>query len=266
MPNKEQEDFRSYIANMPVGEITNEDSEIPVNAVDINRLPDGLVTGSNLIQFPANANPEIKSSVSLSLLAAQRVASRDVTADTPDKWFKSHNEVLKNLNWLDEGGGSVEAEFNDIDVAVHEAIIPFLTTAFGGVAAGALIIAALNQLKTVGQDAPWIKLFDRTSRRFKVSEYQFSVVEVIGDKVFLKLAAARLDAFKGLTQVLFIKVSKETAKFHQINKTYSAKTELLSQMNVHLMAKLSNLTNVFIQGLPDDLVADVEQENPDSDA
>jgi hypothetical protein len=48
-----------------------------INTIDIDNLPAGIVTGSNLIQFPADASPELKSSVALSLLAAQRVATND---------------------------------------------------------------------------------------------------------------------------------------------------------------------------------------------
>src|SRR5258705_8089987 len=142
-------DLQSYIANLPVGiSQKGAESDGPVNKIDVKSLPNGLVTGSNLIQFPANASPEIKSAVSLSLLAAQRVATNDPVVASPDQWFERHNTVLKNLNWMDEGGGAVKSDFKDLNVAIHKAIIPFLTAAFsGGVAAGALIITALNQLQ-----------------------------------------------------------------------------------------------------------------------
>jgi hypothetical protein len=256
MPIKQNGDLRSYIVNLPVGTThLGVEADGPINTIDVNSLPNGLVIGSNLIQFPANASPEIKSSVSLSLLAAQRVATNDPVVASPDQWFERHNTVLKNLNWIDESGGSVKAEFKDLNVAVHEAIIPFLTAAFGGiVGAGALIITALRQLKEIDAQAPWITLFHKSSRRFNITEYQFSVVEVIGDKVFLKLAAARLDATGNVTQVLFAKVSKERATFNQISKTYSTQTDLLTEMNADLKVKLTTLTKAFIQSLPDDLL------------
>lgn len=268
MSIKPIDDLRNYIANLPVGATHfTAEADGPVNTIDVKSLPAGLVTGSNLIQFPTGASPEVKSAVSLSLLAAQRVATNDPVVASPDQWFERHNTVLKNLNWIDEGGGSVKATFKDLNVAVHEAIIPFLTAAFGGVVgAGALIITALNQLKEVDKGAPWITLFDRSSRRFNVTEYQFSVVEVVGDKVFLKMAAARLDASFGVTQVLFFKVSKEKATFDQISKTYSSQTALLNDMNADLQVKLSKLTKTFIQSLPDDLLAgaDADGGNPNT--
>jgi hypothetical protein len=247
----------TYIANLPVGAALPSmgEGDAAVNTIDIDDLPNGVVTGSNLIQFPANASADLKSSVALSLLAAQRVATNDPVVLSPDQWLERHNTVLQNLNWRNEGGGSAKSEFKSLDVAVHEAIIPFLTAAFGGaLGAGALILTALKQLKEMDKNEPWIKLFERQSRRFDVSEYQFSIVEVVGDTVRLKLAAARLSAEFGKTQVLFVKVKKQNAQFEQANQSFSAEGAMLTEMNAPLKAKLMNLTKSFIQSLPDELL------------
>jgi hypothetical protein len=226
-----------------------------VNTIDIDKLPNGVVTGSNLIQFPPDASPELKSSVSLSLLAAQRVATNDPVVLSPEQWLARHNTVLQNLNWKIEGGGATKSKFDSIDVAVHQAIIPFLTAAFGGaIAAGALIVTALKQLQEMDKNSPWITLFDRLSRRFDVTEYQFSVVQVIGDTVHLKVAAARLNASFGKTQVLFVKVKKQNAEFEQANNSYSAEAALLAEMNADLKVKMMALTKSFIRSLPDELL------------
>lgn len=248
--------LRNYIVNLPVGSLpaTAAEDSGAVNAIDINGLPDGVVTGSNLIQFPSGTSPELKSSVALSLLAAQRVASNDPVVASPTQWLERHNTVLQNLNWRVEGGGTVTSEFKTIDTAVHEAIIPFITAALGGAAAASLIITALHQLKDMDKDSPWITLFDRQSRRFQVTEYQFSVVEVVGDTVHLKLAAARLDAKFGLTQVLFFKIKSQDATFEQANRSLSTETAMLIDMNGDLKTKLMTLTKSFIRSLPDDLL------------
>lgn len=251
--------LRSYIANLPVGALARslaEEGEV-VNAIDVDKLPTGLVTGSNLIQFAPEVSAPIKSSVTLSLLAAQRVASNDPVVMTPDQWVERHNTVLQNLNWHNDGGGKVASQFDSINVAVHQAIIPFLTAALGGaVAAGSLIITALEQLQKVDQDSPWITLFDKQSRRFDVTEYQFTVVEVDEPNrvVRLSLAAARLNAAYGRTQVLFFKLTKEKAAFEQVSQKFSADIDLLTDMNGDLKAKLSALTKSFIRSLPDDLL------------
>jgi hypothetical protein len=250
MPN---DNLKSYIANLPVGAFpaAAEAQEETVTAVDINNLPNGIVTGSNLIQFPDEANATVRSSVALSLLAAQRVAAADPVIATPQQWIDRHNTVLRNLNWRIGEGGFVDSEFDNVNVAVHEAIIPFLVSAFGGVvAAGALILTALNQLKDMDKNSPWITLFDRQSRRFDVTEYQFSVVEVAGREVRLRLAAARFNAAYGRTQVLFFKVANERAKFDAAKQILSADADLLTEMNDGLRAKLAGFTKAYIQGLP----------------
>jgi hypothetical protein len=249
--------LQNYIANLPVGvaPMMSEEEESAVNEIDIDNLPSGIVTGSNLIQFPEAASPELKSSVALSLLAAQRVATNDPVIASPIQWLDRHNTVLENLNWRNEGGGTALSHFDSIDVAVHQAIIPFLTAAFGGVAgAGLLIVAALEQLKDIDKNSPWIALFDRQSRHFDVTEYQFSVVEVEGDTVHLRLAAARLDASYGLTQVLFFKLKKQKAEFQQANQSFATEASLLQEMNHDLKTKMMVLTKSFIRSLPDELL------------
>jgi hypothetical protein len=257
MPAKPSAALRNYISNLPVGAAPRSLAEdaSAVNTIDIDSLPNGIVTGSNLIQFPASASPELKSSVALSLLAAQRVATNDPVVLSPAQWLERHNTVLQNLNWRSEGGGVTKSHFDSFDVAVHQAIIPFLTAAFGGaVGVGALIVTALEQLQKVDQDSPWITLFDRQSRRFEVTEYQFSLVEVIGDTVHLKIAAARLDASFGKTQVLFFNLKTQKAEFEQANQSFAAEVALLTEMNADLKVKLNALTKSFIRSLPDDLL------------
>jgi hypothetical protein len=193
--------------------------------------------------------------VALSLLAAQRVASNDGVVQTPDQWLQRHNTVLENLNWLREGGGFVNSQFRSINVAVHQAIIPFLAAAFGpAAAAGTLILTALKQLQEMDKSSPWITLFDNQSRRFNISEYQFSVVQVTNDNVQVKVASARFDASYGQTQVLFFKIKQEHAGFQSASGTYSTQTDLLADVNGALKAKLAGFTSAYIKNLPDKLL------------
>lgn len=242
----------TYIAGLPVGTIPWGMEDELVEEVPIDALPEGIVTGSNLIQFSNDTSPTVRSATALSLLAAQRVAFNDTVLASPDEWVDRHNTVLRNLNWLIDSGGYVDSEFKDLDVAVHEAIIPFLTAAFGPAAAAAtLILKALEQLKTMSEEKdPWIKLWDRESRRFEVSEYQFTYVEQEGADAILRLAAARLDAKFGKTQVLFFKVKKEAVNFLASSSTMRGNTELLAAMEGPLKAKLAAQVPIYISTLP----------------
>lgn len=252
-----RDDVRSYISNLPIGPFqvpvqTQED----VTAVDIDNLPKGIVTGSNLIQFPDKASPEVRTSVALSLLLAQRVAFADNVIKTPDQWIDCHNTVLRKINWLVERGGTVDSQVKGLDVAVHKAIIPFLTAVLGpAVAVGSLIIAALNSLQSMNQNLPWITLFDQQSRRFDVSEYMFSVVDMVDDQVHLSMASARFNASFGSTQVLFFKLSNEQAQFQSVSESLSAQADLLTDLNGDLKTRLASRTQSFIKSLPDNLGA-----------
>jgi hypothetical protein len=227
------------------------DTPAPIAAVRIDSLPNGVVTGGNLLQFPDAATPDLRASIALSLLAAQRVAGNDPAVQSPDEWIERHNTVLENLNWISVGGGVVTSTFDSINVAVNQAIIPFLTAAFGpAVAAGSLIITALNQLQAIDTSSPWITLFDRQSQRFNITEYQFSVVEIQGDHVQLKIAAARFDASYGKTQVLFFKITQEHASFELGTGAYSSQVSLQEQMNAALKSKLAAYTDTYISSLP----------------
>ena len=249
----EERQLFSYIAGLPVGQVdwaearSAEEAEATVN---VDNLPAGVVTGSNLLQFDGETKPEIRSAVALSLLAAQRVAANDTVIVNPEEWIERHNTVLRNLNWLIDSGDAVDNEFKDFDVAVHDAIIPFLTTALGPAAtAASMIMSALKQLKEMDKGKPWITLFEQQSRRFDVSEYQFSYVDTEGDDTVLRMAAARLDAKFGRTQVLFVKVKKEKAKFKAASSTMRAQSALLQKMNEPLKLKLAAQTDAFIREL-----------------
>jgi hypothetical protein len=247
--------LRSYISNLPVGGVEatffdDIEAEEIVGAADVNNLPGSIVTGSNLLDFTGKTTSELRSSVALCLLAAQRVAANDAVIQTPDEWIDRHNTVLRNLNWVIEGGGNVESTFDTTDVTVHEAIIPFLTAAMGGaVAASSLIITALKQLKEIDKSAPWITLFDRESRRFGVSEFQFTLVDTSAGETRLSMAAARFDASYGRTQILFWKIKKQDAKFQMAESVMRANASLLESMNEDLKVKLAIQTKTYIRSL-----------------
>lgn len=254
------ETTRSYIATLdvePAGDSLPQMASTrsdPLTSVNVDDLPSGIVTGSQMIAFPENVSATLKSSVALSLLAAQRVATNDPAVQDPDKWIDRYNTVLGNLNWTVEGGGSVQSTFDSNSVLVHEAILPFLTAAFGGAAAGTLIVTALKELSSLNHGAPWITLFERESRRFDVSEYHFVAVETEGSVTRLKIAAARFDASYGRTQVLFFRVTDQSARFTAANSTLYADTVLQEGIADALKAKLHGQATRFIASLPDDLL------------
>ena len=242
-----------YISNLPIAPLRatpQPQDGGPPNLIDVDNLPGIVITGSNLIQFSDDASPTIKTSVALSLLAAQRVASEDTATKTPQQWIDRHNTVLTNLDWLGGTPKLVSFEFKKIDEAVNEAIVPFLSEAFSGSSNGGnLILNVLNQLKDDSKNSRWFSLFDRESQRFKVTEYQFSVVGMTGDQVNLKLASTRFEASFGKTQVLFIRVTKQHASFEGASQSLSAKAANVADMRESLKVKLAGFARTFIHSI-----------------
>jgi hypothetical protein len=247
-------EMQSYIFSLPIAPLLAgahpEDVE-SANAIDVDNLPDMVVAGSNLIQFSDDTNPAIKTGVALALLAAQRVASEDAAATaTPDQWIQRHDTVLTNLDWRGTDPKAVSFEFKRIDEAINQAIVPFLTDAFSGTgSSGQLILDALNELNDANKNSHWFALFDKSSQRFQVTEYQFSAVGMTGDQVNLRLASARFEASLGRTQVLFIKVNKQHASFQGAMQDFSAHATDVTDIKDALKVKLAGFAKSFIRDL-----------------
>lgn len=245
--------IQSYISNLPISPLPaalRTQDDVAVNSIDIENLPALVVSGSNLVQFSNNSGPELRASIALSLLAAQRVASEDPATITPEQWLDRHNTVLTNLGWSTQAARLVNFESKKIDEAVSQAIVPFLSAAFSGSADnGSLILTALNQLAEANKKSSWFAVFDRESQRFQVTEYQFSVVTVDEDQVDLKVASARFEATFGRTQVLFIRVTKQHASFSGASQALTGKAAEVAAVRESLKIKLAGFARVFIYAL-----------------
>jgi hypothetical protein len=245
-------ELQSYIWNLPIAPLpaAAQPQDVTPNPIDVDNLPNMVVAGSNLIQFSDDACPAIRTSVALSLLAAQRVAIEDTVTTTPDQWIQRHDTVLTGLGWQASAPQTVNLEFQKIDEAVNQAIIPFLSDAFNGAAGGGqLILSALSGLQDATKHAPWFALFDKSGQHLQVTEYQFSVVAMTGDQVSMRLASARFQASFGRTQVLFIKVTKEHASFDGAMQDLSAQTANVTDMRDTLKVKLAGFAKAFIRDL-----------------
>jgi hypothetical protein len=50
-----------------------------------------------------------------------------------------------------------------------------LTVALGGIGVGPVILALLENLKQADENQPWIRLFDKQSKRFETREILFGI-------------------------------------------------------------------------------------------
>mgnify|MGYP005857517999 FL=1 len=197
--------------------------------IKLDQLPQGIVSGSTLIAFPtAGGSPVTRPGVTLAMQFAGRKAKAQV-GDAADEtaWLKQYLANLEGLGFAVSQGATQRQEFKKKGLFVHEAIIPFLTVALGGAAAGPVIIAALKGLKDLDKDKGWITLFDRESRRVNTREMHFAAVESDAVTTSIRNVVARLDFVSATTNVLFFKLTKAEAAFE-------SETTAMTVDNLHL--------------------------------
>jgi hypothetical protein len=215
------------------------------NSIDVNQLPDALVTGTTLLDLSRVPSANVRSGISLSMLFASRVALAKNLHDQ-DEWLAEYQTALTQLGFALSGTARLNSRFNKLNVAVHEALIPFLTIAFGGAAVGPVILALLNNLKSMNADSPWITVFDQQSKRFNVHEMHFGAAIPNGTLTDIRYAVARLSIDMSATQVLFFKVTQTEADFESLTTTMSVSDSLMAVTEDDLKQRLSKLMKSYI--------------------
>jgi len=238
------------IESLDLGIAPLEGVEAPVSQLDLSTLPDVVVSGTALIDFSAAKDVVLRSSVSLALLFASRVATKAMKPDVDDEddWLARYTQALTEIGFRVSGMSVVHSELKKKNVAVHKAIIPFLTLAFGGAAVGPIILQALKNLQEVDENSPWITLFDKQTRRFDVNEMHFAAVGSNDTDTTIRYAIARLHVETGETRILFFKISNTGAKFDSSSTLMTADNGLLATIEPKLQAKLVAIIDDSIAG------------------
>jgi hypothetical protein len=179
---------------------------------------------------PQSIRPVISNALLLGQLAADKA-----TAGNPDPaaYFSALNSVMKQIGWQVTSSGLTQQTISDKNAALHRAIIPVVTAIFGpGAAASSIILAVLNGLQSMDQDAPWITVFQQKSAKVKAANFGLSYVDGgAGGAATLKAAYFALQASQQLTQVLFFKFfsSDATMKSGQSQMSLSPQTIATSE-------------------------------------
>jgi hypothetical protein len=217
--------------------------------LDVSKLPDVVVSGTTLIDFSAAKDATVRASVSLAMLFASRVATKAMTGDDDEEdWLARYTQALTEIGFRLSGMSVTHSFLKKKNIAVHKAIIPFLTLAFGGAAVGPVILQALKNLQEVDADSPWITLFDKQSRRFDVSEMHFAAVNATETETTIRYAIARLHIETGETRVLFFKLSSTKAQFDSSSTVMTADNGMLAVIEPKLKAKLLTIIDDAIAG------------------
>lgn len=217
--------------------------------LDLDKLPAGIVAGNTLIDYSA-ASQEVRSGLSLAIAFASRAATavtNSKSGSDEDDWFAEYKSSLMRLGFTISQSSFTTSRFKKRDIAVHTAIIPFLTIALGGAAVGPVILALLENMKEKDNGQPWITLFDQESRKFDIREMSFAAAASDSSESRIRHVAARLRVEDNKTNVLFFKITDLMAEFESATTTISVNNSLLDVLEPRLRERLQDSALDFIK-------------------
>jgi len=202
-----------------------------------------VVIGSQIAEFAANVPSDLRPHISNSFLLAQLATKKamEQSSGGTRQWFDKYLEVLTSIGWVGEAVAEAGHEVSGDTLQAHKEIISVIATALGPAAAAAsIVLAALNGLKEMSKDSPWITLFDRQSQTRTVQQFQIAHARAEDSAApEIILACFELSASASVTQILFFRFSSSDAKLN------------------HRQAKLSMNESVFeaVKDLVQDKIA-----------
>jgi hypothetical protein len=116
----------------------------------------------------------------------------------------------------------------------------------------AVVASALEALKNMDRDGPWITIFSRESQHARSARFQISLAEQDAHGQFLvSLMAFGLEARSTITQVLFFKLRDGGATLRHYAGKVTINTDVLDGVRHAIKAKLSGQASEYVKALPD---------------
>lgn len=216
-------------------------------SVDLGKLPDGVVTSNTLIDYSAAAG-DIRGGLSLAMVFASRAATAAMQpGDDEDDWLAAYKTNLSKLGFRVSQSSVTTSRFRKRGLFVHKALIPFLTIALGGAGVGPVMLALLSNLQEMDRDRPWITLFDRETRRLNSREMHFAAVSSGTVESTVRHVTARLTVASDQTNVLFFRITDNSAEFESATSMLTANNSLLAVLEQPLKERLADDAFAFIR-------------------
>jgi len=208
-----------------------------------------VVVGPQVTGFMEGIEPALRSTVTHSMLLASLVAQQ-TTSGGPEKdaWYVAYKDALRSQGWSlgAEQQRTYDAKSQKLDV--HEAVIDFIIALGVGGPAYLLVVAALNAMKKVGDNQPWITLFDRETHVESVAGFNLAVVSdsSAGSAVSMQLSNFNLHGSTALTQVLFLKFQETKLTISANGTACGISHEQLTALQTPLTERLSAYVTDFV--------------------
>jgi hypothetical protein len=251
------EHARAFIANaaVPRPKIMRGGAPTPTVALNLETGKNqAAVVGSEITSFVTGVSAERREGIINSSLLAQLVAKKKVPDPTKIyEWYDAYFDVLTNIGWVVQDKSFAEYDENSENFEAHEAILAVATTLLGaGTTALAVVASALEALKKMDRDGPWITIFSRESQHARSARFQISLAEQDANGRFLvSLMAFGLEARSSITQVLFFKVRDNGATLRHYAGKVTINTLVLDGVRDAIKAKLSGQASDYVKALPD---------------
>jgi hypothetical protein len=249
---------REFLRNLDLGDVS-EATSLAINGTDAAApifdaaKEQSIVVGSEVVSFTEEVEVEYRQALSDSALVAQLGANAkvDPKAD-PIGWFDAYFNILGQIGWVTQVRDTADYKFKTEGMEVHEAITEVVVAFLGPMpGAAALVKLALDQLKSMDKDSPWITLFNRKSEHAKVARFQFTLIRRGEDNILLADAMCfAISAEKKITQVLFFKASKTKTHMQRSLGTVSIGTDALDGLRPILKQRVAAQRAAFLLDLP----------------
>jgi hypothetical protein len=227
---------------------------IELSAKIVDDKDQALVVGADIATFAKGVTAAQRQDVVNSTLLAQLAASKAVP-DTDDitEWHKQYFRVLSNIGWAVQEQNFATYEASGREFEAHKAILDIAATLLApNVAAVKLLETALGALRSLGNETPWIRLFNRESKHSNSARFQVTLAEESGDRQLLvSLMAFVLNAETDLTEILFFKFRTSDATLKHMSGRIAINEDVLSGVREQIKLKLANHAKDFVQSLPD---------------
>jgi len=211
-----------------------------------------LVVGSNVVSFTKGVEADVRQAITDSSLFAQLAGAKAVGTNTdPLVFFDAYFSNLVAIGWVIQAKETAEFTYKGDAFDVHEAIIGVITAFLSPIAgAAAAVLAVLNGLHKMNEDAPFITLFNKQSRKGEIGRFQFTYVYPDPDHGLMAEAMAfSLKADNTLTQVLFFKLQKGQTSLRRSTGSLSIDADAMKTLQPKLASRMADYRKIYIAGV-----------------
>ncbi len=205
------------------------------------------VVGPQIFSFIKGVTAERREMIANSALFASLVADATGKQRESEAWYTTYTNALTRLGWVLQDSTNRHYDQEHKGSTVHEAVLEFVAVlGVGGTALG-IVTAALKAMQKVGDNKPWITLFDRQTNSENLTGFQVGLVSQDANADFqIKLMSFTLKLTQINTQILFIKFDTFGVHMDARGSSVTVSDEILREALPALKARLKSYVSSYV--------------------